>query len=31
MADTSFLDLFGSDATCLLGLDSFGRKLEKGE
>lgn len=31
MADNSFLELFGGDATCLLGLDSFGRKREKGE
>jgi len=31
MADNSFLDLFGSDATCLLGLNSFGQKLESGK
>ena len=31
MADNSFLDLFGGDATCLLGLNSFGLKLEPGE
>jgi hypothetical protein len=31
MADNSFLDLFGSDATCLLGLNSFGLKVEPGE
>jgi uncharacterized protein len=29
LADSSFLDLFGNNATCLLGLDSFGRKLDK--
>jgi Fe-S-cluster containining protein len=29
LADSSFLDLFGGDATCLLGLDSFGQELEK--
>ena len=29
MADSSFLDLFGTDATCLLGLNSFGQKLDK--
>jgi Fe-S-cluster containining protein len=29
LADSSFLDLFGSDATCLLGLNSFGLELEK--
>jgi Fe-S-cluster containining protein len=31
LADSSFLDLFGGDATCLLGLDSFGQKLDKKE
>lgn len=30
MADNSFLDLFGGDATCLLGQDSFGIGLQKG-
>lgn len=29
MADNSFFDLFGNDATCLLGLDSFGMALAK--
>jgi uncharacterized protein len=29
MADNSFLDLFGNDATCLLGLNSSGLKLGK--
>jgi Fe-S-cluster containining protein len=28
MADTSFFDLFGDNATCLLGLDEFGMKIK---
>ncbi|MBU0663106.1 MAG: YkgJ family cysteine cluster protein [Proteobacteria bacterium] len=29
LADSSFLDLFGGDATCLLGLNSFGLEFGK--
>jgi uncharacterized protein len=31
MADSSFLDLFAGDATCLLGLNSFGMKMVPGK
>lgn len=30
IADSSFLYLFAGDATCLLGLNSFGMKMEQG-
>jgi len=30
LADSSFLDLFGGDATGLLGLNSFGLAFKKG-